>query len=156
METVMKILHLDSSITGKQSVSHTLSSEIVAALAARPIGAEVTYHDLANEPLLHLSPAHLSALSGSPCRKRRAGTRPRTGRTLSRRARRRGCPGDRCAHVQFRHSDAVESLDRPGDRRRQDLSLLRTRARRPSHGQEGFPRHIERWFLFGRQPCQLS
>ena len=53
----MKILQLDSSITGKQSVSHTLSTEIVAALAASHMGAEVTYHDLANEPLLHLSPA---------------------------------------------------------------------------------------------------
>jgi Flavodoxin-like fold len=66
METVMKILHLDSSITGKQSVSHTLSTEIVEALAARDVGAEVTYHDLANEPLLHLSPAHLAAFQGAP------------------------------------------------------------------------------------------
>jgi len=66
METVMKILHLDSSITGKQSVSHTLSTEIVAALAASHMGAEVTYHDLANEPLLHLSPAHLAAFQGAP------------------------------------------------------------------------------------------
>src|ERR1700744_1714313 len=66
METVMKILHLDSSITGAQSVSHTLSTEIVTALAARHTGAEVTYHDLANEPLLHLSPAHLAAFQGGP------------------------------------------------------------------------------------------
>lgn len=60
----MKILHLDSSITGKPSVSHTLSTEIAAALVARHAGAEVTYHDLANEPLLHLSPAHLAAFQG--------------------------------------------------------------------------------------------
>jgi FMN-dependent NADH-azoreductase len=66
METVMKILHLDSSITGEQSVSHTLGTEIVTALAARHTGAEVTYHDLANEPLLHLSPAHLAAFQGGP------------------------------------------------------------------------------------------
>jgi len=30
------------------------------------MGAEVTYHDLANEPLLHLSPAHLAAFQGAP------------------------------------------------------------------------------------------
>jgi len=62
----MKILHLDSSITGKQSVSRTLSTEIVAALAARHSGTEVTYHDLANEPLLHLSPEHLAVFQGGP------------------------------------------------------------------------------------------
>src|SRR3984957_15437765 len=66
MEAVMKILHLDSSITGKQSVSQTLSTEIVTALAAHHTGAEITYHDLANEPLLHLSPAHLAAFQGGP------------------------------------------------------------------------------------------
>src|SRR6185312_8528122 len=130
METVMKILHLESSITGKQSVSHTLSTEIVAALAARQVSAEVTYHDLASEPLLHLSPAHSRGLSGSLCRKRCPRTRSCPRRALSRRPRRCGCPGDRCAHVQFWHSDAVEGLDRPGGRRRQDLPLLRTRARR--------------------------
>ena len=60
----MNILHLDSSITGTQSVSRTLSADIVAALAARHPGTKVTYHDLANEPLLHLSPAHLAAFQG--------------------------------------------------------------------------------------------
>jgi FMN-dependent NADH-azoreductase len=60
----MKLLHLDSSITGDQSVSRTLSAEIVAAQVARHLGIEVTYHDLANEPLMHLSPAHLAAFQG--------------------------------------------------------------------------------------------
>jgi FMN-dependent NADH-azoreductase len=60
----MNILHLDSSITGNQSVSRTLSADIVAALAARHSGTKVTYHDLASEPLLHLSPAHLAAFQG--------------------------------------------------------------------------------------------
>ena len=60
----MKLLHLDSSITGKHSVSRALSAEIVAAHLAQRPGTEVTYHDLANEPLLHLSPAHLAAFQG--------------------------------------------------------------------------------------------
>jgi FMN-dependent NADH-azoreductase len=60
----MKLLHLDSSITGKHSVSRTLSAEIVAAHVAQRPGTEVTYHDLANEPLLHLSTAHLAAFQG--------------------------------------------------------------------------------------------
>jgi FMN-dependent NADH-azoreductase len=64
MEVIMKILHLDSSITGKQSVSRVLSAEIVAAQVARHPAAEVTYRDLASEPVHHLSPAHLAAFQG--------------------------------------------------------------------------------------------
>ena len=60
----MKLLHLDSSITGPHSVSRTLSAEIVAAQVAQHPGIEVTYHDLANEPVMHLSPAHLAAFQG--------------------------------------------------------------------------------------------
>jgi FMN-dependent NADH-azoreductase len=60
----MKLLHLDSSITGQNSVSRTLSAEIVAAHVARHPDTEVTYHDLANEPVMHLSPAHLAAFQG--------------------------------------------------------------------------------------------
>jgi FMN-dependent NADH-azoreductase len=60
----MKILHLDSSITGPHSVSRTLTSEIVAAQMARNPGAEIVYHDLASEPAMHLSPAHLAAFQG--------------------------------------------------------------------------------------------
>jgi FMN-dependent NADH-azoreductase len=60
----MKLLHLDSSITGEHSVSRTLSAEIVAAQVAEIPGIEVAYHDLANEPLMHLSPAHLAAFQG--------------------------------------------------------------------------------------------
>jgi FMN-dependent NADH-azoreductase len=61
----MKILHLDSSITGPHSVSRTLTAEIVAAQVAKNPGAEVVYHDLANEPAMHLSPAHLAAFQGA-------------------------------------------------------------------------------------------
>jgi FMN-dependent NADH-azoreductase len=61
----MKILHLDSSITGTNSVSRTLSAEIVAAQVAQNPGAEVIYHDLASEPVMHLSPSHLAAFQGA-------------------------------------------------------------------------------------------
>jgi FMN-dependent NADH-azoreductase len=44
--------------------SRTLSAEIVAAQVAQHPGIEVTYHDLANEPVMHLSPAHLAAFQG--------------------------------------------------------------------------------------------
>ena len=62
----MKLLHLDSSITGQNSVSRTLTAEIVAAQVARHPGIEVIYRDLANEPAMHLSPAHLAAFQGAP------------------------------------------------------------------------------------------
>jgi len=60
----MKLLHLDSSITGEHSVSRTVSAEIVAAYVAQHPGIEVTYHDLANDPVMHLSPAHLATFQG--------------------------------------------------------------------------------------------
>jgi FMN-dependent NADH-azoreductase len=62
----MKILHLDSSITGPHSVSRILTAEIVAAQVAQNPGAEIVYHDLAHEPAMHLSPAHLAAFQGAP------------------------------------------------------------------------------------------
>lgn len=62
----MRILHLDSSITGQFSVSRLLSAELVAAEAARHPDAEVTYHDLAATPAMHLSPAHIAAYQGAP------------------------------------------------------------------------------------------
>ena len=62
----MKLLHLDSSITGQNSVSRILTAEIVAAQVARHPGTEVIYRDLADEPAMHLSPAHLAAFQGSP------------------------------------------------------------------------------------------
>jgi FMN-dependent NADH-azoreductase len=67
-EAIMKILHLDSSITGPQSVSRALSAEIVSTQVARHPGARVTYHDLANEPVNHLSLAHLAAFQGNAAR----------------------------------------------------------------------------------------
>ena len=60
----MKILHLDSSITGPHSVSRVLSAEIAAAQVARNPGSEIIYHDLAENPPMHLSPAHMAAFQG--------------------------------------------------------------------------------------------
>jgi FMN-dependent NADH-azoreductase len=64
LEGIVRILHLDSSIAGPNSVSRTLSAELVATYSAHHRGAEVTYHDLASDPVMHLSPAHLAAFMG--------------------------------------------------------------------------------------------
>ena len=61
----MKILHLDSSALGPHSVSRLLTSEVVDALKVEHPGSDVTYHDLAADPVLHLSPAHLAAFQGA-------------------------------------------------------------------------------------------
>jgi FMN-dependent NADH-azoreductase len=60
----MKLLHLDSSITGKNSVSRTLTAEIVAAHLAQHPETEIVYRDLAGDPAMHLSPAHLAVFQG--------------------------------------------------------------------------------------------
>lgn len=60
----MKILHLDSSVLGPHSVSRLLSAELVDALKSQYPVSAVTYHDLAADPVLHLSPAHLAAFQG--------------------------------------------------------------------------------------------
>ena len=49
----MKILHLDSSVTGVNSISRPLTAATVARLLELNPGAEVTYRDLVNEPLPH-------------------------------------------------------------------------------------------------------
>jgi FMN-dependent NADH-azoreductase len=60
----MKLLHIDSSILGANSVSRILSSEIVAAERRRHPGVEVTYRDLGAAPVDHLTGAHLAAGQG--------------------------------------------------------------------------------------------
>lgn len=62
----MKILHIDSSILGPNSVSRALSAEIVQRQAALHPGAEVTYRDLAADGAAHLSGAHMAAWHGAP------------------------------------------------------------------------------------------
>lgn len=56
----MKLLHLDSSITGADSASRSLSAAIVRAIAARSPDAEVTHRDLVADPLPHLTLAVLA------------------------------------------------------------------------------------------------
>jgi len=61
----MKLLQIDSSILGANSVSRILSSEIVAAERRRHPGLEVTYRDLGSDPVDHLTGAHLAAAQGA-------------------------------------------------------------------------------------------
>lgn len=49
----MKILHIDSSVTGEKSVSRQLTRETVAKLKSLHTEAEVVYRDLVTEPLGH-------------------------------------------------------------------------------------------------------
>ncbi|OEC94700.1 MULTISPECIES: NAD(P)H-dependent oxidoreductase [unclassified Rhizobium] len=51
----MKLLHLDSSIMGENSASRVLSAAIVERIVETHDAVDVTYRDLANEPLPHLT-----------------------------------------------------------------------------------------------------
>ena len=57
----MKLLHVDSSITGAASATRQLSAEIVERFASAHPHLEVTRRDLAADPLPHLSPELLAA-----------------------------------------------------------------------------------------------
>jgi FMN-dependent NADH-azoreductase len=61
----MKLLHLDSSILGGNSVSRALSAEIVTREAALHPGLEVVYLDLAADEVRQLSAAHVAARFGT-------------------------------------------------------------------------------------------
>lgn len=50
----MKILHIDTSIAGEQSITRALTSELVARLRASHPGVSVDHLDLAQDPLPHL------------------------------------------------------------------------------------------------------
>jgi FMN-dependent NADH-azoreductase len=63
--TDMKLLHLDSSVLGTASVSRLLSAEIVARQRALHPDIEVIARDLAADPALHLSSAHMAAFQGA-------------------------------------------------------------------------------------------
>ena len=56
----MTILHIDSSITGENSVSRVISRSVVDQLEALNKGAEVVRRDLAAAPLPHLTLAGLA------------------------------------------------------------------------------------------------
>ncbi|NEX91992.1 FMN-dependent NADH-azoreductase [Caulobacter sp. 17J65-9] len=57
----MNILHVDSSIMGGDSVSRALTAAVVAEQLRRASDAQVTYRDLAAEPLDHLSSSLFAA-----------------------------------------------------------------------------------------------
>ncbi|ALN71856.1 FMN-dependent NADH-azoreductase [Aureimonas sp. AU20] len=58
----MKLLHLDSSIQREASASRALSAAVVERLRSDDAGLDVTYRDLAGEPLAHLT---LDAFAGA-------------------------------------------------------------------------------------------
>ncbi len=61
----MKLLHIDASILGGNSVSRQLSAAIVERLKASTPNLETTYRDITAAPLLHLDGAHLAAAQGA-------------------------------------------------------------------------------------------
>jgi FMN-dependent NADH-azoreductase len=61
----MQLLHLDSSALGAASVSRKLTSEIVARQRALHPDLRVIYRDLAADPALHLTGAHMAARQGA-------------------------------------------------------------------------------------------
>ena len=56
----MKLLHIDSSISGSRSVSRQLTASIVARLKQTTPSLEITYRDLAAMPVPHHSEALLN------------------------------------------------------------------------------------------------
>ncbi|HDX2367901.1 TPA: NAD(P)H-dependent oxidoreductase [Escherichia coli] len=61
----MKLLHLDSSILGQNSVSRQLSADVVKHITTNDPTVSVQYRDLAADPIPHLSGAYLAAARGA-------------------------------------------------------------------------------------------
>lgn len=61
----MKLLHIDASILGGNSVSRQLSAAAVERLRKTSPNLDVTYRDISAVPLSHLSGAHLAAAQGA-------------------------------------------------------------------------------------------
>ena len=59
----MKLLHVDSSILGENSVSRQISAGIVATLKAENPGIDIVSRDLGREPIGHLTGAYLAGQS---------------------------------------------------------------------------------------------
>ena len=59
------LLHIDASILGANSASRQLSAAAVERLRKASPGLNVTYRDLATQPLAHLSADHLAAAQGA-------------------------------------------------------------------------------------------
>lgn len=62
----MKLLHLDSSVLGSNSVSRQVSAAIVNRLRQATPSLDVVYRDLTQTPLAHLSGSHLAVAQGAP------------------------------------------------------------------------------------------
>jgi FMN-dependent NADH-azoreductase len=62
----MKLLHVDSSILGRGSVSRDLSADVVATFRSRRPDLAVIRLDLGDTPIGHLTAAHLAAAQGAP------------------------------------------------------------------------------------------
>jgi FMN-dependent NADH-azoreductase len=62
----MRLLHIDSSISGEASASRQLSAEIVRALTKATPGLEVIRRDLHADPLPHIDNALLPAIRPDP------------------------------------------------------------------------------------------
>src|SRR3954471_3262120 len=60
-ERVMKLLHIDSSVLGPNSVSRQVSKAVVEQLRVAHPSLEVTYRDLVAQPLPHMTMGHLLA-----------------------------------------------------------------------------------------------
>lgn len=61
----MKLLHIDASILGGNSVSRQLSAAAVERLKKSTPNLDVTYRDITATPLLHLDGVHLAAAQGA-------------------------------------------------------------------------------------------
>jgi FMN-dependent NADH-azoreductase len=61
----MKLLHIDSSVLGPNSVSRQVSAAIVDRLRKATPRLEIIYRDLSSTPLAHLSGRHLAAAQGA-------------------------------------------------------------------------------------------
>jgi FMN-dependent NADH-azoreductase len=61
----MKLLHIDSAITGDGSVSRQVTADIVKRLVESNSGIEVTHRDLATSPLGHFTLADLPGPDGT-------------------------------------------------------------------------------------------
>ena len=61
----MKLLHVDASVLGPNSVSRQVSAAVVERLQAATPGLEIVRRDLATAPLSHLSGEHLAAANGA-------------------------------------------------------------------------------------------
>jgi FMN-dependent NADH-azoreductase len=68
-ETIMKLLHIDSSVLGENSASRSLTAAIVARLRIEHAGIEVVHRDLAAQTLPHFTPV---LEEGHPCGARNA------------------------------------------------------------------------------------